>query len=123
MRKTVFVALVLLLSTSTISLLAQNDAAPPKTRQKAAAKASTAKGKAAAPEAVMPKAESLAPLSERDRAVQMLDRFTFGARPGDVDHVMSIGVDKWLEQQLNPDAIKDPALDRRLADFPTLNMT
>ena len=53
----------------------------------------------------------------------MLDRFTFGARPGDVDHVMAVGADKWFEQQLNPDAIKDPALDRRLADFPTLNMT
>ena len=36
---------------------------------------------------------------------------------------MAVGMDKWFEQQLNADAIKDPALDRRLADFPTLNMT
>jgi len=53
----------------------------------------------------------------------LLDRFTFGPRPGDVDRVMAMGADKWFAQQLNPDTIKDPALDRRLADFPTLNMT
>ncbi|MGA1984391.1 MAG: DUF1800 family protein [Acidobacteriaceae bacterium] len=69
------------------------------------------------------KPEPLLPLTDRERAQQILDRFTFGPRPGDVDHVLAIGVDKWFEQQLNPDAIKDPALDRRLADFPTLNMT
>ena len=51
------------------------------------------------------------------------DRFTFGARPGDVDRVLAMGGDKWFEQQLNPDAIPNAALDRRLADFPTLNMT
>jgi len=69
------------------------------------------------------KAAAPIPLTERERAVQILDRFTFGARPGEVDRVLALGVDKWFEQQLNPDAIKDPALDRRLADFPTLNMT
>ena len=55
--------------------------------------------------------------------MQLLDRFTFGPRPGDVDRVMAMGADKWFEQQLNPDAIKDPALNGRLGDFPTLNMT
>jgi uncharacterized protein (DUF1800 family) len=62
-------------------------------------------------------------LTERERAVQVLDRFTFGARPGDVDRVMATGVDKWFEQQMTPDEIKDPALDKKLTDFPTLNMT
>jgi uncharacterized protein (DUF1800 family) len=69
------------------------------------------------------KAAALVPLTERERAVQLLDRFTFGARPGDVDRVMAMGVDKWFEQQLTPEAIKDPALDKKLADFPTLNMS
>jgi len=71
----------------------------------------------------MSKAAPAVPLNEHDRALQMLDRFTFGPRPGDVDHVTAIGPEKWFEQQLNPDAIKDAALDRRLADFPTLNTT
>jgi uncharacterized protein (DUF1800 family) len=122
MRKTLVVALALF-STSTICLLAQDDAAPPDARQKAAAKTFAARGKGAVSKPAAAKADPLAPLSERERAVQMLDRFTFGPGPGDVDRVMAMGVDKWFEQQLNPDAIKDPVLDRRLADFPTLNMT
>ncbi len=82
----------------------------------------------AKPFAVRPKRPAMKtapaiPLNARERALQLLDRFTFGARPGDVDRVLAMGADKWFEQQLNPDAIKDPGLDRRLADFPTLNMT
>ena len=66
---------------------------------------------------------ALAPLTERERAIQLLDRFTFGARPGDIDHVLAMGSAKWLDQQLHPETVKDTALDRRLADFPTLGMT
>jgi uncharacterized protein (DUF1800 family) len=122
MRGILVVALALLSST-TFSLLAQDDAPMPDARQKAAAKTFAAKGKALATKPDVPKGAPLVPLTERERAVQMLDRFTFGPRPGDADRLMAMGVDKWFEQQLNPDAIKDPALDRRLADFPTLNMT
>jgi uncharacterized protein (DUF1800 family) len=86
------------------------------------AKASATKPAAPKPQPAA-KPEPLLPLTDRERALQILDRFTFGPRPGDVDHVLAIGVDKWFEQQLNPDAIKDPVLDRRLTDFPTLSMT
>jgi uncharacterized protein (DUF1800 family) len=95
----------------------QGGTAPaPIVRQKAA-KPAAAKAQPAA------KPEPPVPLTERERALQVLDRFTFGPRPGDVDRVLTMGLDKWFEQQLNPDAIRDPALDRRLGDFPTLNMT
>src|ERR1700761_8718789 len=104
---------------STLSMMAQNNAAAPiERRPPAAAKASAAK-----PKLPVAKAAPFVPLNERERALQLLDRFTFGARPGDVDRVLAMGADKWFEQQLNPDAIKDPALDKRLGDFPTLNMT
>jgi uncharacterized protein (DUF1800 family) len=63
------------------------------------------------------------PLSQRERAVQMLNRFTFGPRPGDVDRMMAQGVDKWFAAQLDPASIPDGALDKRLQDYPTLNMT
>jgi uncharacterized protein (DUF1800 family) len=63
------------------------------------------------------------PLSQRERAVQMLNRFTFGPRPGDVERVVALRPDKWFEQQLNPAAIDDSALNKRLNDFPTLNLT
>ena len=122
MRRNLFIALTLI-SLSMIPLLAQDDAPAADARQKAAAKTSPAKGKAAAPKPAAMETAPLVPLTERERALQVLDRFTFGARPGDVDHVLAVGADKWFEQQLNPVAIKDPALDRRLGDFPTLNMT
>ena len=121
MRRIPVVALALM-CVFTSPLPAQDGTpAAPVVRQKPA-KASTAKSPALKPQAAA-KPESLIPLTERERALQVLDRFTFGPRPGDVDHVQAVGVDKWFDQQLNPDAIKDPALDRRLTDFPTLYMT
>ena len=61
-------------------------------------------------------------LSPRERAVQLLDRFTFGPRPGDVERILAQGPDQWFDQQLTPDAISDPALANRLRDFPTLTL-
>jgi uncharacterized protein (DUF1800 family) len=69
-----------------------------------------------------PKAVPLTPLSEVERAQQMLNRFTFGARPGDLEHVLTTGSDHWFEQQLNPASIPDAVLDHRLYDYPTLTM-
>ena len=60
------------------------------------------------------------PLNSEERAIQMLNRFTFGPRPGDVEAVMKMGPDAWFEQQLNPDSIPDPVLEQRLADYPSL---
>ncbi|AEU37095.1 DUF1800 domain-containing protein [Granulicella mallensis] len=64
----------------------------------------------------------LTPLSQRERVQQMLDRFTFGARPGEVDQVVAMGAGQWLAQQMSPETIKDPVLDKRLAVYPTLTM-
>lgn len=61
--------------------------------------------------------------THRARAIQALNRLTFGPRPGDVEHVLAIGVDKWIEQQLHPESIDDHALDARLAQFRTLRMS
>jgi uncharacterized protein (DUF1800 family) len=63
------------------------------------------------------------PLSPRERAVQILNRFTYGPRPGDVERVVALGADKWFEQQLNPEAIPENELNKRLNDFPTLKMS
>lgn len=79
--------------------------------------------KSARLKAASPKAAPLVALTQRERAIQILDRFTFGPRPGEVDKVLAIGVDQWFQQQLNPDSIPDDALNRRLADLPTLSMT
>jgi uncharacterized protein (DUF1800 family) len=64
----------------------------------------------------------LVPLNPHERAQQLLNRFTFGPRPGDLEQVLAITPEKWFEQQLNPAGIPDPILDKRLSDYPTLNM-
>jgi len=62
-------------------------------------------------------------LSEHDRALHALERLTFGPRPGDLEKVLSKGLDNWLEQQLNPAQIADPVLDGRLGGYRTLRMS
>jgi len=60
---------------------------------------------------------------ERQRAVHALNRLTFGPRPGEVDQVLAMGVDRWIERQLEPHKIDDSALEARLAPFRTLLMS
>jgi uncharacterized protein (DUF1800 family) len=62
-------------------------------------------------------------MDERERAIHALNRLTFGPRPGDVERVLAIGVDKWIEQQLSPAQIDDSALEARLAPYRTLRMS
>jgi hypothetical protein len=61
-------------------------------------------------------------LSDHDRALHVLQRLTFGPRPGDIETVLSMGVNEWIEQQLNPSKIPNAALDGKLAQYRTLRM-
>jgi len=61
-------------------------------------------------------------MDAQKRAVHALNRLTFGPRPGDVERVTQMGVDKWIELELHPDKIDDSALDARLGPFRTLRM-
>jgi uncharacterized protein (DUF1800 family) len=58
------------------------------------------------------------------RAQHALERLTFGPRPGDLDQIRQIGVDKWLNLQLHPDDVpENPALAPRLAELESINMS
>jgi uncharacterized protein (DUF1800 family) len=62
-------------------------------------------------------------LSADRRIVHVLNRLTFGPRPGDVDEVRKAGVEKWIDLQLHPDRISEnPALDAKLKPLETLRM-
>ncbi len=63
--------------------------------------------------------ESL-PLTERERAVHALSRLAYGPAPGDLERVLEMGVEAWIDEQLRPSA--DPALEDRLAAFPSIHM-
>ena len=56
------------------------------------------------------------------RVRQVLSRLTFGARPGDVERVSKIGVDKFIAEQLDPDSIDDSALQTRVDKLSTLRL-
>ncbi len=61
-------------------------------------------------------------LSERQAASHLLNRFAFGPRPGEVDAVVKLGLDRWFERQLGADLPDAKALDD-LRDLPALKMS
>ncbi|HJT71869.1 MAG TPA: DUF1800 family protein [Terriglobales bacterium] len=75
------------------------------------------------PAAIAHKKTASPAANERARAIQALNRLTFGPRPGDVDRVLAIGVDKWIGEQLHPESIDDHAVEARLVQFRTLKMS
>jgi hypothetical protein len=54
----------------------------------------------------------------RARAVHVLNRLTFGPRPGDVERVLDMGIDRWIDQQLRPESIVDVSGEAALAACP-----
>ena len=70
--------------------------------------------------AVLPK--PVTPLTSDEQILQLLNRLTYGPRPGDLERVRAEGVKKWLSDQLNPQRIDDGALERRLAAYPAMQL-
>ncbi len=58
-------------------------------------------------------------LTGRQAAAHLLSRFSFGARPGDVEQVMKTGLEQWFEQQLNGN-LPDDSLALRLRGYDAL---
>jgi uncharacterized protein (DUF1800 family) len=58
-----------------------------------------------------------------ERILHALNRFTFGTRPGDLEAVRAMGLEKWLEQQLHPETLDETDLNARLAEFPAMQQT
>jgi uncharacterized protein (DUF1800 family) len=52
---------------------------------------------------------------------QVLNRLTFGARPGDAESVRAMGVDAWIDRQLHPERINDSTSDRWFAALESYN--
>jgi uncharacterized protein (DUF1800 family) len=67
--------------------------------------------------------KGVAGLNEDQRILHVLNRLGFGARPGDVARVRAIGLENYINQQLNPSSISDTLADAKVKDLSTLNMT
>jgi uncharacterized protein (DUF1800 family) len=55
------------------------------------------------------------------QVVHALNRLAFGPRPGDVQAVRELGVDRWIAAQLEPERIADVASDSVVARYATLS--
>ena len=62
-------------------------------------------------------------LNEEEQARHALSRLAYGPRPGDVERVRAMGVDRWILAQLNAGSIPDSAGERIAASFPMLRAT
>ena len=55
-------------------------------------------------------------LTEDEAILHALNRLAYGPRPGDVERVRQMGLEKWIDQQLHPESIDDAALESAAAD-------
>ena len=70
----------------------------------------------------LPVQADVQPLTERQKIIHVLNRLGYGPRPGDVEQVEKIGLQRYLQQQLHPERIDDTALRADLAKFDILTM-
>jgi uncharacterized protein (DUF1800 family) len=91
------------------------------------AKTKSGAATAAAPKVHLSKAfKGRLPITEltEDQAVlHALNRLAYGARPGEIERIKQMGLEKWINEQLTPERIDDSALEERLRDFPVLRMS
>jgi uncharacterized protein (DUF1800 family) len=62
-------------------------------------------------------------LTEDQAILHALNRLAYGPRPGDLERVRQMGLEKWIDQQLHPESIDDRALEVRLEKYPTLTQS
>ncbi len=62
-------------------------------------------------------------LSEDQKIIHVLNRLGFGARPGDIERVRSIGVEKYIQQQLDGISIADPVAESKVKGLEIFEMS
>ncbi len=62
-------------------------------------------------------------LTDEQKILHVLNRLGFGARPGDVEKVKALGLQNYIERQLNPDTIPDAAADAKTKRLEVFGMS
>src|SRR5690348_296470 len=101
---------------SAMSLTLVGEAAPP------TGKAAPKRGVSPASAPATPLDDNT-PLTEEQRIVHALNRLGFGPRPGDVERVRAIGLNRYLAEQLNPERIPDDAVEAKVASLDLLRQS
>lgn len=63
------------------------------------------------------------PLTGEQKIMHVLNRLGFGARPGDVEKVRAMGLQTYIDQQLNPSSIDDPVAESKVKALDVFNMS
>src|SRR3954470_9040537 len=66
---------------------------------------------------------SAKPLTEDQKILHVLNRLGFGARPGDVERVKAMGLQKYIDQQLNPSSIDDTSTEAKVKNLDVFNLS
>lgn len=61
-------------------------------------------------------------LTDRQAAAHLLSRFTFGAKPGEVDLLLKTGIENWVKQQLKGN-LDDQNLKEKLSSYDALSLS
>ncbi len=61
-------------------------------------------------------------LSEEQKINHLLDRASFGSRPGDSERIMKMGWQKYLDEQLHPDRISDNVAEQKLKNLESIHL-
>lgn len=62
-------------------------------------------------------------LTEDQKILHVLNRLGFGARPGDVERVRQMGLQKYIDEQLNASATADSVAESKVKNLEVFNMT
>jgi uncharacterized protein (DUF1800 family) len=62
-------------------------------------------------------------LTEEQKIVHVLNRLGFGVRPNDVAKVKAMGLNKYIDQQLNPNSIIDTDAENRVSKLEVMNLS
>ena len=60
------------------------------------------------------------PLTPDQQILHALNRLGYGPRPGDVERVRRIGLAAYVDEQLSPSSLADPAVEQALPAYPVL---
>jgi len=76
----------------------------------------------ASAQAMMQKSNAKA-LTEDQKILHVLNRLGYGARPGDIERVRALGLNKYVEQQLNSASVDDSIAEAKVKNLDVLKMS
>src|SRR5262245_40163163 len=61
-------------------------------------------------------------LTADQKVIHLLNRISFGPRPGDLERVMKMGWQKYLDEQLHPERIADEIVETKLKNLESIHL-